>query len=113
MQVNLAFIVDLVTGPEIIALVSMMTANVVLSVLAAIKNNEFCFRKLGDFVTTRFLPLVGYLVVAGLAKVVGDWTIAAVAVYVGIVAMYSAGILAALKALTGISIPNVFTEKRK
>lgn len=112
MQVSLAFIVDLVTGPEIIALVSMMTANVVLSILAAIKNNEFCFRKLGDFVTTRFLPLLSYLVVAGLASVVGDWAVAAVAVYITLVAMYSAGILAALKALTGISIPGVFTEKK-
>lgn len=112
MQVSLAFIVDLVTGPEIIALVSLMTANVVLSILAAIKNNEFCFRKLGDFVTTRFLPLVGYLVVAGLASAVGDWAVAAVAVYIGLVAMYGAGIAAALKALTGISIPNVFTEKK-
>jgi len=106
-------IIEVITGPEIIALVALMAVNVILSITAAIAKGEFSFRNLGDFVGTRVVPLIAYLVVALLAEALGDWTAAAIAVYAGLVALYGAGIAAAIKALTGVSIPNVFTEKRK
>jgi len=106
-------IVEVITGPEIIALVALMAANVILSIMAAIAKGEFSFRNLGDFVGTRVVPLIAYVVVATLAQVHQDWTPAALAVYAGLVALYGAGIAAAIKALTGVSIPNIFTEKRK
>jgi len=106
-------IMEVITGPEIIALVALMAANVILSIIAAIAKGEFNFRNLGDFVGTRVVPLIAYVVVALLAEALDDWTAAAIAVYAGLVALYGAGIAAAIKALTGVSIPNVFTEKRK
>jgi len=59
------------------------------------------------------VPLIAYVVVALLAEVLDDWTPAALVVYAGLVALYGAGIAAAIKALTGVSIPSIFTEKRK
>ena len=106
-------IMEVITGPEIIALVAMMGGNVILSIIAAIAKGEFSFRNLGDFVGTRVAPLIAYVVVALLAEVLDDWTAAAIAVYAGLVALYGAGIAAAVKALTGVSIPNIFTEKSK
>lgn len=74
---------------------------------------EFSFRNLGDFVGTRVAPLIAYVVVALLAEVLDDWTPVALAVYAGLVALYGTGIAAAIKSLTGVSIPSIFTEKRK
>ncbi len=106
-------IMEVITGPEIIALVALMGCNVILSIIAAIAKGEFTFRNLGDFVGTRVVPLIAYVVVALLAEALDDWTAAAIAVYAGLIALYGAGIAAAIKALTGVSIPTVFTEKRK
>lgn len=106
-------IMEVITGPEIIALIALMAVNVILSIIAAIAKGEFSFRNLGDFIGTRVVPLIAYVVVAMLAQVLDDWMPAALAVYAGLVALYGAGIAAAVKALTGIDIPNVFTEKRK
>ncbi len=103
---------DLVSGPEVIALVALMAANVILSIIAAIKNREFSFRNLGDFIPNRLMPMLAYLVLALLAACVPEWTAAAVAVYAGLVAMYGAGIAAAVKSITGIAIPDSFTERR-
>ena len=106
-------LINVITGPAIIALVALMAANVILSIVAAVARGEFSFRNLGDFVGTRVVPLIAYVVVALLAQVLGDWTPAALTVYAGLVALYGAGIAAAIKALTGVSIPDIFTEKRK
>ncbi|GAH48557.1 unnamed protein product [marine sediment metagenome] len=106
-------IMEVITGPEIIALVALMASNVILSIIAAIAKGEFSFRNLGDFVGTRVVPLIAYVVVGILAQVQQDWGPAALTVYAGLVALYGAGIAAAIKALTGVSIPNIFTEKRK
>ncbi len=106
-------IIEVITGPAIIALVALMAVNVILSIIAAIARGEFSFRNLGDFVGTRVVPLIAYLVVALLAQAINDWTAAAIAVYAGLVALYGAGIAAAIKALTGVSIPNIFAEKRR
>ncbi|MBA7673591.1 hypothetical protein ES703_81794 [subsurface metagenome] len=106
-------IMEVITGPEIIALVALMGCNVILSIIAAIAKGEFSFRNLGDFVGTRVVPLLAYVVVALLAQVLDDWTPASLVVFAGLVALYGAGIAAAIKALTGVSIPNIFTEKRK
>lgn len=114
MEINLLMaIMQVVTGPAIVALVGLMVANVALSIIAAISKGEFSFRNLGDFVLTRVLPLITYVIVAFLAEIVDGWAVAVVAVYAGLVALYGAGIIAAVKALTGINIPNVFTEKRE
>ena len=109
---DLNFLLDAITGPEVIALVALMVANVVLSIIAAIHKNIFSFRNLGDFVHTRLWPFLGYLVVAALGEFVEGWTAAVIAVYVGLVAMYGTGIVAAIKSLTGIQIPNIFSEKK-
>ncbi len=106
-------IMEVITGPEIIALVALMGANIILSITAAIVKGEFSFRNLGDFVGTRVVPLIAYVVVGMLAQVHGEWTPAALTVYAGLVALYGAGIAAAVKALTGVNIPNIFTEKKK
>ena len=108
-----SMIMEVITGPAIIALMALMAVNVILSIVAAIAKGEFSFRNLGDFVGTRVVPLIAYVVVALLAEVLDDWTAAAIAVYAGLVALYGAGIAAAVKALTGVSIPDVFTKKRK
>lgn len=107
-----AAIMQVITGPAIITLVGLMVANVALSVTAAVSKGEFEFRHLGDFVPTRVLPLLTYVLVAFLAEFVDGWTVAVVAVYAGLVALYGAGIAAAIKALTGVDIPDIFTEKR-
>lgn len=106
-------LIEVITGVEMIALVALMATNVILSIVAAISKGAFSFRHLGDFVGTRVVPLIAYIVVAMLAQVLGDWTAVAITVYAGLVALYGAGIAAAVKALTGVKIPNIFTEKEK
>ncbi len=110
MELNI--LLEAITGTEVVVLVALMIANVLLSIIAAISKKEFSFRNLGDFVHTRLWPFVGYLVVAALSGIVEGWTAAVIAVYVGLVAMYGTGIAAAIKSLTGIQIPNIFSEKK-
>ncbi len=107
-----AILIEMVTGPEVIALVALMAANVILSIIAAIKNHEFSFRNLGDFIPHRLMPMLSYLVLAVLARYVPEWVAAAVTVYAGLIAMYGAGIAAAVKSITGVNIPDSFTERR-
>lgn len=111
MELN-SMILDVITGPEIIALVALMAANVFLSIIAAITKGEFTFRNLGDFVGKRVVPLIAYIAVALLAEVLDDWAPVAYTVYAGLVALYGSGIAAAIKALTKVKIPDIFTEKR-
>ena len=106
-------IMEAITGPEVVALVSLMAVNVILSIIAAIVKGVFSFRNLGKFVGTRVAPLIVYLVMALLAEVVSDWTAPALVVYAGLVALYGTGIAAAIKSLTGVNIPNIFSEKRE
>lgn len=110
---ELNFLLEAISGPEVVALAALMVANVLLSIIAAISKNVFSFRNLGDFVHTRLWPFIGYLVVAALGEFVDGWTAAVIAVYIGLVAMYGSGIAAAIKSLTGIQIPNIFSEKRQ
>jgi len=107
-----AKIIEVITGAEMIALVALMATNIILSIIAAIIKEVFSFRNLGDFVGTRVVPLIAYVIVAMLAQVVSDWTAAAITVYAGLVALYGAGIVAAIKSLTGVNIPSVFSEKK-
>lgn len=107
-----AQLTEVITGVEMVALVALMGANILLSIIAAIKKGEFRFRNLADFVPNRVLPLIAYIIVALLAQVVTDWTAAAVTVYAGLVALYGAGIAAAIKSLTGVNIPDIFSEKK-
>lgn len=111
MNLDTSSIIGVLTSTEMIALMGMMAANVLLSIFAAIKNNVFTLRHLGDFATTRVLPMFSYVVVAILAQIVSGWTAAAITVYVGLVGMYSGGILSAIKSLTGINIPRMLSEK--
>ena len=112
MEINLmTMLMQVATGPEVVALVALMLANVVLSICAAISKKTFSFRNLGDFVGTRVTPLIAYFVIAVLMQVVPSWAPAAVAIYVGLVALYGSGILAALNSL-GLKVPTIFTEKK-
>jgi len=90
-------IVAVITGPEVIALVSMMAGNIILSIVAALTKKVFTLRKLGDFVGTRVGPLVVYIVVALFAEFSPDWAPLAVTAMAGLIAMYTAGVLAAAK----------------
>lgn len=105
-------IINALTGGDVIGLVALMAANIILSIVAAIKKGVFSFRNLGDFVPKRLMPFIAYLVIAALASVSDQYVAAQVAVYAVLVALYGAGIAAAVKSLTGISIPNIFSEKR-
>lgn len=104
-------IVAAISGPEIIALLALIAANLILSIVAALAKGVFTFRKLADFIPTRVMPLFGYLVVAALADIVDGWDAVAIAIYAGLAALYTAGILAGLKSLTGLKIPDVISEK--
>ena len=107
------FLIEAITGPEVVVLVSLMAANVALSIIASMAKGVFNFPDLGKFVGTRVWPFIAYVVVAMLATAVSEWTAAAVAVFAGLVALYGSGINKAIKSLTGVSIPNIFTEKAK
>lgn len=109
---NFNILLEAITGPEVVALAALMVANVVLAIIAAISKGVFSFRNLGDFVHTKLWPFVGYLVMAALGEFIESWSAAVIAVYVGLVAMYGTGIAAAIKSLTGIQIPNIFSEKK-
>ena len=104
---------SILCSAQTVALVALMTANVILAIIAAIKDKTFSFRNIGDFVPNRLLPMLAYVVIAILAKITDGWTPVVVAVYAGLVAMYSAAILDAVKSITGINIPNVITDKKK
>ena len=108
----ITIMIDAVSGAEVIALLALCAANVILSIIAAVCKNEFSFRNLGDFIPKRVMPLIVYLVLASLARFTDGWGAAVIAVYAGLVALYGAGIAAAVKSLTGIKIPNIFSEKR-
>lgn len=105
-----AFILNAVSGPEVIALVALLAANLILSILAALQKGTFSFRNLADFVPNRVVPLIAYFVVAALADFAGGYQAVAVAVYAGLVALYSTGVLKALKSM-GLKLPDVTTEK--
>jgi len=112
MEINLmTTLMQVATGPEVVALVALMLANVVLSICAAIQKKVFSFRNLGDFVGTRVTPLIAYFVVAVLAQVIPSWAPAAIVIYAGLVALYGAGILAALRSL-GLPVPVIFSERK-
>jgi hypothetical protein len=106
-------IIEAVTGTDVTVLVALLAANLVLSVLASLVKGTFTLRKVADFIPNRLVPLVGYLVIASLADLVGGWAAVAAATYAGLVALYSAGILAAIKSITGMKLPDVITEKDK
>lgn len=105
-------IMEVVTGATTVGLVALMAGNVILSVIAAIAKKEFSFVNVGDFVLSRVLPLIAYIVVAILGTISGEMQALAVASYAGLVALYGTGIVRAIKSLTGVNIPNVFSEKR-
>jgi len=104
-------IIEAISGPEVIALVALMVANIVLALLAALKNGVFRLGNLADFIPKRLMPFFAYLIVVALAEFVKDYGAIAVVVYAGLVGLYSKGILAALKSLTGIQLPDIITKK--
>ena len=114
MELRIA-IVEVVTGPLVTSLVVLMVANILLAIVAAIKEGTFSFRNLGDFVPNRLLPLVAYVILAVLARLVDGWQALAVATYAGLVSMYAAGILSAIKRIFNgnIPIPQVLTDKKE
>jgi len=110
---NMDTILSVITGAEVIGLVSLMTANLVLAVIAAIKSKTFSFGNLGDFVGKRMSPMITYFVVAFMANIDPQWTAAAIAVYAGLVSLYGHGVVSAIKSLTGINIPWPLSEKNR
>lgn len=104
-------IVDAISGVEVIGLLALAAANFALSVTAALARGVFSFRKVANFIPTRLAPMVGYCVIAALANLMQGWAAVAVATYAGLVTLYGAGILAALRSLTGLRLPDSLTEK--
>ncbi|MBA7650298.1 hypothetical protein ES703_58101 [subsurface metagenome] len=104
-------IAEIMTGPLMISLVALMAANILLSVMVAIYKGEFSFRKFPDFVPKRIGPLAIYVIVAVLAKIVGEWQGIAILIYAALISLYTTGIIAAIKSLTGWNIPNPLSEK--
>lgn len=98
-------IIDVLKSAEMIAITALMAANVILGVMAAFWTGKFELGKLGDFVWKRVGPMVVYIIMAVLTKFVDQWLAVAIAVYVGLVAMYGRGILSAIKDITGLDIP--------
>jgi len=105
-------LVEVLASGTMIALVALMLGNVLLSVIAAIAKKTFSFRNLGDFGLTRVLPMIGYIVMAILSNFADSLVAIEVATYAGLIALYSTGIIAALKSLTGINIPDILSEKK-
>lgn len=105
-------ILGVLTGTQTVALISLMAANVILSIIAAVYKNEFELGHLGDFVPNKIWPFIAYLVVGVLAEFVDGFTAVAIAVYVGLTGLYIRGILAAIKSITGLNIPNILSEKK-
>ena len=102
----------ILTGGQMTGLVALMVANLLLSIAAATKNKVFSLGHLGDFVPNRIWPLIAWIVVAILAATSGEWGAMAGLVYAGVVAIYTRGILAAIKSLTGLPIPDFISEKK-
>ena len=106
-------IISAITGGPVIALLVLLAANLVLSLIAAIQKGTFNLAKLSDFIPKRLWPFLAYVVVALLAQAVAEFAAVAVVVYVGLVSLYVKGILAAVKSITGLAIPDVISEKLK
>jgi hypothetical protein len=98
-------IIEVLKSAEMIAVVSVMGANVILAIAASFRTGTFELGRLGDFIIQRVLPAMVYIVVAVLAKLVDGYTAVSLAVFAGLMAMYGRGILTAIKDLTGIEIP--------
>ncbi|KKK68062.1 hypothetical protein LCGC14_2947810, partial [marine sediment metagenome] len=78
-------VINTITGADVIGLIVLMTANIALSIIAAIKNGVFAFRNLGDFVPKRILPFIVYVIVAVLATGLDGYIAAKVAIYAALV----------------------------
>lgn len=98
-------IIEVLKSAEMIALTALMAANVILGIIAAFWTKTFELGKLGDFVWKKIGPMVVYIIMAVLAKFVDNWLAVAIAVYVGLVAIYGRGILSAIKDITKLDIP--------
>ena len=74
-----AFLESLISGPEIIAVLTLVAADVLLAVAAAMRIKEFDWLKLFDFYRTQIGPYFLVLVAASLlavlinGEVVGPW----------------------------------------
>ena len=105
MENILPAIIEVMQSKMMIALASIMGANVILGIFAAFWTGTFELGKLGDFVVKRVLPMIVYIIMAVLSVIVSEWEAVALAVYAGLVAMYARGILTAIKDITGFDIP--------
>ena len=106
-------ILEAVMGPVSMGLLILMAGNLILSIVAALKNGIFEIGHLGDFINTKFWPWVGYVLAAMLAVFDERLLAVAVATATGLTAIYLRGILAAFRSLTGIKIPDILTEKKR
>lgn len=103
-------IMAVITGSQMFALFALMIINVILSIAVAIAKGEFSFDELPKFIPNRVWPLIAYVMVALLAAFSSEWAPIAIAVYAGLVVLYTKGILAAVKSITGLQIPDILIE---
>lgn len=60
-------------GPQVVALLAMITAQVLLAVATAVRQGVFEWKKLADFYRTMVIPmLIGWVAFAVLAKFAGN-----------------------------------------
>lgn len=103
-------LVAVLTGNEVIALMGLGVGNVVLSMIVALVKGVFTFDEFPRFILTRVAPLIAYIFVAVFAAFSFEWEPVRIAVLVGLIALYTKGILAAVRSLTGLPIPDILTE---
>ena len=106
--------VDLADGYKISLLMALLFANVGTGIAVGLRTNSFLWKKMGEFLYSRVLPMVlGYLSIVLVAAIDNTWETAIPAVWALILAVLAASILENLKQL-GLPIPNIpFMAKKE
>jgi hypothetical protein len=106
-------IMEVLNSAQTGALVALVAADVILSIIAALKTHTFTFRNVGDFVLQRVGPAVVYIVVAVMSTIAGgQWPALAVTVYAGLMAAFTSATLKAISTITGIPMPAFLINKK-
>lgn len=102
---------DIYADPQVKYLVGLVIANLVLSIVAAIKGGDFQLSRVGDWIWQRLLvPIIGYGVAAFLAFSNGELSWIKDAAWITLSAGLLGYVLAALRDI-GFNLPNELAGK--